>query len=56
MLNEEGWIVLEPYNNVPTVHFNSKSAPEETMIILEKKDIDPAKKYHFPAAAFKLKE
>jgi hypothetical protein len=26
------------------------------MIILEKKDIDPAKKYHFPAAAFKLKE
>jgi hypothetical protein len=55
MLKNEGWVVLEPYNEVPTVHFNSQSALQEAMIVLEKRDIDQSKKYHFPVAAFKLK-
>jgi hypothetical protein len=56
MLKNDGWAVLEPYSDVPTVHFNSQSVLEETMIVLERREIDNSKKYHFPVAAFKLKE
>lgn len=56
LLNEESWEVLEPYKDVPTVHFSEKTEPEESMIVLKKRDIDWAKKYHFPVVAFKLKE
>lgn len=55
MLRDDGWNVLEPYSDVPTVHFTDKNSIEAAMIVLEKKDIDLAKKYHFPVAAFKLK-
>lgn len=56
MLKNDGWVVLEPYTDLPTVHFNSQSILEETMIVLERREIDHSKKYHFPVAAFKLKE
>ncbi len=56
MLKNEGWAVLEPYSDVPTVNFNAQSVLEETMIVLEKREIDLSKKQHFPVAAFKLKE